>query len=235
MITWFVLGLCVFIAVFLAAKWFVNADPKVVARVLRWSLAGLFGGAALFFAVTGRIPIAIPLALVALSFLRRWRSPLSSFAQRATPSSGQKSEVETVYLKMVLDHDTGSVDGTVLKGRFQGQALSAMELEDVLELLAECRQADPQGAALVESFLDRAHGEAWHEGDTGSSSAGTTGSDGPMTRDEALHILGLEDGASEEDIKQSHHRLMLKMHPDQGGSTYLASKINQAKELLLGP
>lgn len=234
MIAWFVLGLCVFVAVFLAARWFVNADPKVVARALRWILFGVFGGVALFFALTGRVPFAIPLALLALSFLRRWRGPIPSFGQRASPSSGQQSEVQTAYLKMVLDHDTGSVDGTVLKGRFEGQLLSAMALEDVFELLAECRQTDPQSAALVETFLDRVHGDEWREGDTGSTHAGAAGESGPMTRDEALHILGLEEGASDEDIKQAHHRLMLKMHPDKGGSTYLASKINQAKELLLG-
>ena len=234
MISWFVLGLCVFAAVFLAAKWFVNADPKAVLRAIRWTLFGVFGGGAAFLAVTGRIPMAIPLALIGLSFLRRWRNPMPSFTQRAAPSSGQKSEVETIYLKMILDHDTGSVDGTVLRGRFDGQVLSAMALEDVLELLGECRQADPQSAALIETFLDRVHGDEWREGDDSATHAGPTGESGPMTREEALHVLGLEEGASPEDIKQAHHRLMLKMHPDQGGSTYIASKINQAKELLLG-
>tara|TARA_Y100001934_G_scaffold283722_1_gene406001 strand:+ start:613 stop:1320 length:708 start_codon:yes stop_codon:yes gene_type:complete len=234
LLVWFVLGLCVFAAVFLAARWFVNADPRAVARALRWTLFGLFGGGAAFFAVTGRIPVAIPLALVALSFLRRWQNPLPSFSQRASPSSGQKSEVETTYLKMVLDHDTGAVDGMVLRGQFEGQELSAMELDDVLELLSVCRQDDPQSATLIETFLDRVHGDPWREGDEGASHAGATGDSGPMTREEALHILGLEDGADAEEIKQAHHRLMLKMHPDQGGSTYLASKINQAKELLLG-
>ena len=135
---------------------------------------------------------------------------------------------------MVLDHDTGSVDGTVLRGRCEGQSLSGMELDDVLELLAECRQADPQGAALIETFLDRVHGEEWRDSDDSSSHAGPSGESGPMTREEALNILELGEGASGEDIKQAHHRLMLKLHPDQGGSTYLASKINQAKELLLG-
>ena len=178
--------------------------------------------------------MAIPLALIGLSFLRRWRNPMPSFNQRAAPSSGQKSEVETIYLKMILDHDTGAVDGTVLRGRFDGQLLSGMELENVLELLAECRQADPQSAALIETFLDRVHGDEWREGDDSATHAGPTSDSGPMTRAEALHVLGLEESASQEDIKQAHHRLMLKMHPDQGGSTYIASKINQAKELLLG-
>ncbi|MCY4498531.1 MAG: DnaJ domain-containing protein [Rhodospirillaceae bacterium] len=234
MLAWFVLGLCIFAAVFLVARWFVNADPKAVVRALRWTIFGLVGGGAVFLAVTGRIPFAVLLGLMALSFLRRWRGTIPSFSQRAAPSSGQSSEVETAYLKMVLDHDTGSVDGAVLKGRFQGQSLGDMRVDDVLELLSECRQVDLRSAALIETFLDRVHGEEWRERDQSSSYAGAPGGNGPMTREEAFHILGLEEGASEEDIKQAHHRLMLKMHPDQGGSTYIAAKINQAKELLLG-
>ncbi len=231
MLAWFVLGLCIFAAVFLAARWFVTADPGAVARALRWTLFGLLGGGAVFLAVTGRIPFGVLLGMLALGLLRRWRSPIPSLSQRAARSSGQSSEVETAYLKMILDHDTGSVDGTVLKGRFQGRSLGGMGVDDVLELLSECRRADPQSAALIETFLDRVHGDGWRERDR---PPGRAAEDGPMTREEALHILGLEDGASEDDIKQAHHRLMLKMHPDKGGSTYIAAKINQAKELLLG-
>ncbi len=223
-----------FVAVFVAACWFVKADTKAVAHALRWVFFGLFCGGAIFLAVTGRIAVAIPLVLVALSFLGHWRNPLPSFAQRSSPSSGQKSEVETAYLKMVLDHDTGTVDGTVLVGQFEGQELSGMALSDVLKLLSVCRQDDPQSYALIETFLDRTHGESWREGDENASYAGATGDSGPMTHEEALNILGLKHGANAEEIKQAHHRLMLKMHPDKGGSTYLATKINQAKERLLG-
>lgn len=234
MLAWFVLGLCVLAAAVLAARWFVSADPAAVARALRWTLFGLAGGGAAYLAVTGRFPFAALLGLMALSLLRRWRGSIPSLARRANPSSGQTSEVETAYLKMILDHDTGAVDGTVLKGRFQGQSLVDMEADDVLRLLWECRREDPRSTALIETFLDRVHGDEWRERDRPSGDMGAAGGDGPMTREEALGILGLEEGAGEEEIKEAHHRLMLKMHPDRGGSTYIAAKINQAKELLLG-
>lgn len=202
--------------------------------MLRWLLFGLFCGGAIFFAVTGRILVAIPLALVALSFIRRWKYSLPSSAQSASPSSGQKSEVETFYLKMALDHDTGAVDGTVLRGEFEGQKLSELDLGDVLKLLSLYRQDDPQSGALIETFLDRIYGDSWRESNDNASHVDADEDSGLMTHDEALHILGLKHGATIEEIKRAHHRLMLKIHPDKGGSTYLASKINQAKELLLG-
>ena len=96
--------------------------------------------------------------------------------------------------------------------------------------------ADPEAAQLVEAYLDRSY-EGWRDqgeaSDRGAGDGSSRGK-GTMTAEEAYEILGLNPGVSDEEVRDAHHRLMLKIHPDRGGSTYLAAKINQAKEILLG-
>ena len=135
---------------------------------------------------------------------------------------------------MALDHDSGEMQGTVVRGRFEGRSLDSMSFDELIQLLAECQASDEQSVNLLETYLDREQGPDWRDHSAaGGAQSGAT-ANAPMTRDEAHEILGLKAGASPEDVKEAHHRLMLKMHPDQGGTTYLASKINQAKDLLLG-
>ena len=218
----------------LVAKWIANADTKALTNLLL--KISMFSAAVLsvFCLLTGRIALFFSLVLAAFGILQRLRNPLASPGQNNAPSSGQRSNIQTLYLNMVLDHDTGVLDGVVQKGAYEGESLSSMELFNIIELLIECRKNDANSAKLIETFLDHRYGEVWREDDPDGLSRDNEGASGQMSTTEALDVLGLAEGASIEDIKQAHHRLMLKMHPDKGGSTYLASKINQAKELLLG-
>jgi hypothetical protein len=151
-------------------------------------------------------------------------------------SAGQKSGVRTDTLEMVLDHDSGRMEGRCLKGRFAGRDLASLRDAQVLELLDEIGATDTQGAALLEAYLDR-RCQGWRE----SRSADRTKEEARQKRDhngrmscnEAYEVLGLKPGASEADIRAAHRRLMMKLHPDQGGSTYLASRINEAKDVLV--
>jgi len=219
----------------LSLRWFVSADPKTIVRVLRW--VGLIFAvlAAILLILSGRFGLLWIALLGLLPWIRRFRM-LQQFARSARgPSQGRQSRVDTRFVAMSLDHDTGDMDGEVLDGRFKGRHLSDMPLDDLLELLSEATATDQQSASVLQAYLDKVHGDAWREraeaaGDHYSASSAP----GVMTTEEAHRILGLEQGATETEIRRSHRDLMKKVHPDHGGSDYLAAKINEAKETLLG-
>jgi DnaJ-domain-containing protein 1 len=138
---------------------------------------------------------------------------------------------------MALDHDSGEMEGQVLKGKFEGWMLSSLSNAELKALLDELRGADQQGEALMEAYLDW-RVPNWREAEDAEtkqeSRARSRKPSGHMSVDEAYAVLGLKPGASEEDIGRAHRQMMKKFHPDQGGSTYLASRINEAKDVLLG-
>lgn len=235
---YFLIGLAVLVLLFVAARGFMSADPKKLARQLR--LIGGWGaiGLAALFAVTGRFPLAVPLALVGTMLLGRGLSfgiP-GGFPGNASKTAGQQSRVRTAFFEMSLDHDTGDIGGQVLKGNFAGRELGELGRGELIALWSECRDEDAQSAHLLEAYLDRTQ-PGWRD-ETGDARAGQgaggAGGGKRMTVDEAYEILGLAPGASPDEIRHAHRTLMKKLHPDQGGSNYLASKINEAKDLLLG-
>jgi hypothetical protein len=214
---------------------FVNADPARLARGLKVTGIVIAVLAVATLAISGRLAaLLMPLAML-MPLLIRVRSVLDRYRP---PSGGQSSTVATPFLRMTLDHDTGSMTGTILRGRFSGMRVEELGSADLLALLRECRAEDEEGARLLEAYLDRVHPD-WRDelagerasGSTGGSSARSTSGD--MTVEEAYAILGLSPGADAEAIKDAHRRLMVKLHPDHGGSDYLATKINRARDVLL--
>jgi hypothetical protein len=159
-----------------------------------------------------------------------WQKLKARFAGQSA-DAGQTSRVVTPHLDMQLDHATGAIGGTVLKGVFKGRRIDRMAPAELALLWQDCRFADPQSAQLLETYLDRIH-STWRE--DMARAEGTPGAGGIMTVAEALEVLGLTPGATPDDIKAAHRELMKRMHPDRGGSTYLAAKINEAKDKLLG-
>lgn len=224
--------------------WFRRTPPAQIAHLLRQGALWLGGGLLVLLAATGKLPSLFALLGAGLPFLQRLGrlmqflpllQRLLAMGRAARPGQpGQTSEVRTRFLRMRLDHASGALSGEVLEGRYQGRHLIHLDLAQLLELLAECRQ-DEQSAAVLEAYLDRERSDWRTQADPGEGQAGSTGGfSGPMSQDEALRILGLAPGASAAEILEAHRRLMQKLHPDRGGSTYLATKINQAKDLLLG-
>ncbi|WP_417519153.1 molecular chaperone DnaJ [Marinobacter sp.] len=195
-------------------------------------------------AVTGRLNILFALLVFLLPLLRRVLpsllmgrvAGLGMGGAKAKP--GSQSHVSSDILDMTLDHDSGTMSGEVLKGPMAGRALADLGESDFIELLQYCRDNDEDSARLLETYLDRRFGDSWRADDPAGAddAAGSerehSGSGG-LTDSEALDILGLEAGASRDEIVQAHRRVMQKIHPDRGGSNYLAARVNEAKERLL--
>jgi DnaJ-domain-containing protein 1 len=151
-------------------------------------------------------------------------------------SPGQKSTVRTERLEVELDHDSGAMHGRVLDGAYKDRSLESLSLEELLALLSDCWGRDAQSVALIEAYLDHTHA-GWREKPSQGGDRKTTeevsARSTAMTRQDAFRILGLEPGASDEDIRRAWRELMKRNHPDQGGSAHIAAMINAAKELLL--
>jgi hypothetical protein len=220
--------------VLLLALWalgkFSKADPKIAARVVKASGGLLALGAAVFLALRGQFAFAIPLGAAGLGLLGWLPFGPAGFGARTQKSTGQVSRVRSNFVEMELDHDTGAMRGRILAGRHQGVALEALDVKTLAQFLAEI---DEESRALLIAYLDR-RDPAWSEHAQGDAAAGrNAASSGKMTEQEAYQLLGIEPGAAPEDISRAHRNLMKKLHPDQGGSTYLAARVNEAKEVLL--
>jgi hypothetical protein len=230
----------------LSIWWFLRTPPEKVARTLRRALVWLGGGLLVFLAARGSLPWLFALLGAAAPFFQRflrllqflpllqrlhgtWRGARS--AQGA--SSDQTSRVRTKFLHMELDHDSGAMSGEVIAGRFAGARLADLSPEQLLELLGETHREDAQSATVLEAYLDRELGSDWRQRRPGHGGGGADGGGGQMSLEEAYEILGLDAGASKDQVLQAHRRLMQRLHPDRGGSSYLAAKINKAKDLLL--
>ena len=133
-------------------------------------------------------------------------------------------------MEMRLDHDSGAMTGTILAGAYAGRAVETLSRPELMSLRQELARDDPDGVSLLEAYLDRRFA-GWREADEGQRQR--RGSAGAMSRREALEVLGLAEGAGAADIIRAHRTLMKKFHPDHGGSTTLAARVNQAKDVLM--
>ncbi len=205
MLPYFILGISLLVGLVLAGRWFAQADPKILAKVLKRLAFAVIAGLAVYLALTGRLGWA----LIALPALLPWILRFRSLARTAKAYSrmsaamgggggagtGQSSEVETRFLRMFLDHDSGAITGEVTEGAYAGRRLDQMSLEELLALLKTCWDEDQQSAQVLEAYLNRVHGD-WREQAAKAGGEGKGAFDeGLMSREEAYRILGLEVGA----------------------------------------
>jgi hypothetical protein len=226
-----IFGVVVLALVLMAMQTFANVDPRKLAPVVKTvGGIGALGGAA-FLASRGQIGLAVPLGLTGLGLLGWLPFGPAGFFRRTQKSEGQVSRVRSAFVEMELDHNTGAMRGRILAGRHEGASLDALDLATLTGFLPEI---DEESRALLMAYLDR-RSPPWREHAQGDAAAGPgrAWSSGKMTEEEAYQILGVQAGASVDDISRAHRTLMKKLHPDQGGSTYLAARVNEAKDVLL--
>ena len=236
---YFIVGITLLIGALLISRWYVNAAPSALLKMFKWGAIVLAIVIVLFFLVFGpklwalwALPVLLPWimrARMAVRLAKNW-SRMSNASKTAGVDPEQMSEVEADFLKMYLDHKTGEMNGDVRKGKFAGKTLRSLSLDNLLEILSEVSE-DDQSVQVLTAYLDRYHSGEWQQSNKASDALNKGNA---MTMEEAYEILGLETGASEASIKEAHHKLMNRNHPDHGGSNFLATKINQAKDLLLG-
>jgi hypothetical protein len=240
-VTYLLVGLCLLVGFLLFARWYSRADARTLVKVLRRIGIGLLAAAALLLIVTGRFGLALAAGAFLLPWVVRTLNAAGagagaySGAAGTGPAGGRGSEIRTRFLHMRLDHASGELDGEIVSGADAGRRLSDMDEASLIRLLAGYRLEDAQSAQLLEAYLDRAFSEwrqhaAAHEEQAKAASGEPTA----MSKEDALRVLGLEAGASEAEIKAAYHRLISSLHPDRGGSGYLAAQVNRARDVLLG-
>lgn len=197
-------------------------------------------------AASGRLHWLVALAAGALPLLRwiaglllgplvgRWFRTMFSGARPGPAGAAagpQVSTVATADLRMTLQHDSGDMDGEVLRGSRQGSRLSDLDLDALRALRTDFAAAD--SLQLLDAYLDRRFPGWQGTGDHSTDGHGAPPSAPPMDEAQALQVLGLAAEATRDDVVDAHRRLMQKLHPDRGGTDYLAATLNVAKEVLL--
>jgi len=220
-------------------RWIKQQPPnkrwKILMIVVGVVLLGLVftGRLHWLFALAGALIPAAQRLLSLIAYLPILRRMANSFNGNQ-PSAGKTSQVETDYLHMQLDHDSGKLTGIVRSGLFAGRNLDNLSFDELMQLRDYYIQNDEDSRLLLENYLDRKHGNEWRAGHEQQTEPNTGAShDSGLSIDEAYAILGLESNADKQAVIDAHRRLIQKLHPDRGGSSYLAIKINQAKDLLI--
>jgi hypothetical protein len=233
-------GFLVFWLLLYGLQAFSRANPAAFARALKRGSGYAVLLAAVFLLLLGRIDFALVCAALGfwlIGFSRRASAPFFRREATARGRTAGVSRVRSAMIEMELDQTTGQMCGTILAGPDEGRSLEQMIRPQCEALYRLCLRDDPDGARLLEVYLDRRF-PGWRtardkEQDTGTGQTGRAARQGAMSEDEAYEVLGLQKGASRDDVMRSHRSLIKKLYPDHGGSTDLAARVNEAKDVLM--
>ncbi len=226
--------LLILVGLILAVRWYKSQNPSQQAPNPFKTALYIGGGILLLALITGRLNPLIALIAAAIPTLQRLSTAkqlFDRFRSTAGPQQGGTSRITTAMVEMQLDHDSGEMTGKVLKGKHTGASLADLEQPQLMELMHECQATDAQSAAVLAAYLDRRFGGDRRGGEKPGQA--TVPNSGPMSESEARDILGVSPQATRDDIVHAHKKLIQKLHPDRGGSNYLALKVNQARDYLL--
>jgi len=242
--TYLLFGIGLVLLILVVVNWAANAPPRSILNSGKWIAAILALIVAIGLIAIGRFGLLWMVLIGVLPWISRFLNFRRMWKTMQGPRPGANSSVQSRFFAMTLDHETGDMDGRVLEGMQEGRMLSELTLPDLVSLYSEVEPLDRKSADLLEAYIDRAHGADWRGHGTGtgenegaaggSDDSGRSSSSGNMSRSEALAVLGLPDGCTSDDIREAHRRMMKSAHPDAGGSDYLAAKVNEAKDVLLG-
>jgi hypothetical protein len=205
------LGISLFASGFKLIDWYVNADPKEVVKTGRRVLIGF-------------MILAVPLFVASLAY-RQWSlaTLLGAGCLTSLTVIGRRILLpirDMIQLRILGGYGLGRLG--ILSGRHSDDPELVRRAADILAAYLDRMEHSPPSDCAGTSTGSPTH------------KAGGASWDGPMSRDQALDVLGLDASADHLAIRKAHRRLVQMVHPDRGGSNYLTAKVNQAKEILLG-
>ncbi len=222
-------------------KQFANTSPQTYRRIIQMAggQQGLFN--AVFNVLKARSGVAGMAASALMWFFNQQQK--SAGAARGAGFDGFRwggfgakgaSKASSATIEVELDHETGDMVGRATSGPYGGRDFAQMTRDEMTAMHGWCAVQDPEGARLLEAYLDRRF-PGWRPAGQGEANAGGSAASRPgsMTEDEAHQVLGLKKGSSAEEITRAHRELMKKAHPDAGGSGELAARLNEAKSVLM--
>jgi len=242
-----IIGFLAALLVFSLIRYGINSSPKQRRQLAYIIAIGLAASVLLLLLLTGRIHFLAAVVAAAIPFAKKLPAllryvPLFRYLkqQLGRPKhvdSDNASTVVTSLLTMSLEPSSGKIDGEILLGEFKGALLTQLSLPQLFTLYQLATDQYADSVPVFDAFLKRHVGAEWRKKAAQFGyqfeELNVPADNSEMDVSQALQILGLAEGASKQEVLDAHRKLMQKLHPDRGGSNFLAAQVNRAKDVLL--